>query len=63
MSSKQSAPAGPQFVRLSVAAPIVPTGGTPLVVEVGQARVRVAHGFDPVLLRAVVEALSVEQAS
>lgn len=47
---------GPQFVRLQVAAPATPVAA--MAVEVRGARVVVEAGFDPSLLRAVVEALS-----
>lgn len=47
---------GPQFVRLQVAAPATPVAA--MAVEVRGARVVVEAGFDPALLRAVVEALS-----
>jgi hypothetical protein len=59
-------PAAPAMVRLvaTSAVPAVPAAMTPvaeakaeLVVEVGDAQVRVARGFDPELLRAVVHAL------
>jgi len=44
------------FVRLQVAAPATPVAA--MAVEVRGARVVVEAGFDPALLRAVVEALS-----
>ncbi len=55
-ASRVAPPAGSPFVRLvpKAAATVAPTG---LVVEVGGARVRVAPGFDPALLVAIVQAL------
>jgi hypothetical protein len=44
-----------RFVRLEVAPPAITTT---VAVHVGSARVVVERGFDPALLRAVVEALS-----
>jgi hypothetical protein len=54
-------PVEPHFVRLQVESAGAPTGE--LVVEIGAARVRVAHGFDPGLLRAVVAALRPSEAT
>jgi hypothetical protein len=54
------APGAPQFLRLvakASAAPPAPTTASTLVLEVGRARVLVAPGFDPSLLRDVVRAL------
>ncbi len=48
-------PGSPAFLRLEVASE---QPSAELVVEVGEARVRVAPGFDAELLRAVVDALS-----
>ncbi len=45
-----------EFVRLEIAPRA--TAASEIVVEVGAARVRVGRGFDPVLLRDVVSALS-----
>ena len=45
----------PGFVRLQVEPAEAPPGE--LVVEIASARVRVARGFDPALLRAIVAAL------
>ena len=50
-------PEAPRFVRVEVV-PSSSVGGAELVVEVGDARVRVARRFDAALLRAVVDALS-----
>jgi hypothetical protein len=47
-------PEEPRFLRLEVAKPVT----RPIAVEVGAARVVVEQGFEPALLRAVVEALS-----
>lgn len=49
----------PRFVRL-VPKPAVTAAVSGLVVEVGSARVRVASGFDPLLLAQVVRALGTE---
>ena len=46
----------PAFVQL-VAKSVVPAAPPELVVEIGDARVRVAAGFDPALLADVVRAL------
>src|SRR4051812_46918860 len=46
--------AEPTFVRLEVE----PTAAVDLCVEVGEARIRVSHGFDGTLLREVVDALA-----
>jgi len=54
-------PPAPGFVRLQVERP-EPRHGE-LVVEIGAARVRVARGFDPSLLRDVVAALRALEAT
>ena len=48
-----------RFVRLQVEPVEAPAAE--LIVEMGAARVRVARGFDPVLLRAVVAALGASE--
>ena len=48
----------PTFVALRPRAPTVAAPTAHLVVEVGAARVRVADGFDPALLSAVVRSLA-----
>lgn len=64
LGRKPAAPTAPAMVRVvprtsaAVAAvPVSSTTGAELVVEVRDARVRVARGFDPELLVAVVRAL------
>ena len=54
----QAASAAPAFARVVRATPgLTFTGNSALVVTVGSAAIRVESGFDPGLLRAVVDAL------
>lgn len=56
-SRLRRAPA-PTFLELRPSSTVLSSPPTELVVEVGAARVRVAPGFDPALLGAVVAALA-----
>ena len=59
-TSRRKRPVAPQFLRLVPKAPTAPPAAAtpPLVLEVGAARVLVAPGFDPALLRDVVRTLA-----
>jgi hypothetical protein len=54
LKRSELAVAEPRFVRLEVE----PTAAVDLCVEIGEARIRVSHGFDRTLLRGVVDALT-----